>query len=62
MQEIKSPKCGEVFRVDESGHAAIIFRASGLDESRSGRKRVGEKLNNGLAMNPEDFEVRWTSD
>ena len=24
MQEIKMPKCGEVFRVDESGYAAIV--------------------------------------
>lgn len=24
MPEIKCPKCGEVFRVDESGYAAII--------------------------------------
>ena len=55
MQEIKSPKCGEVFRVDESGHAAIIFRASGLDESRSGRKRVGEKLNKEYLLKVLDF-------
>ena len=24
MQEIKCPKCGEVFQVDESGYAAIV--------------------------------------
>lgn len=24
MQEIKCPKCGEVFTVDESGYAAIV--------------------------------------
>ena len=24
MQEIKRPKCGEVFQVDESGYAAIV--------------------------------------
>lgn len=24
MPEIKCPKCGEIFRVDESGYAAII--------------------------------------
>ena len=24
MQEIKCPKCGEVFAVDESGYAAIV--------------------------------------
>ena len=24
MQEIKCPKCGAVFTVDESGHAAIV--------------------------------------
>ena len=24
MQEIKCPKCGEVFQVDESGYAAIL--------------------------------------
>ena len=26
MQEIKCQKCGEVFRVDESGYAAIVER------------------------------------
>ena len=24
MEEIKCPKCGEVFKVDESGYAAIV--------------------------------------
>ena len=24
MQEIKCPKCGEVFQVDEAGYAAIV--------------------------------------
>lgn len=24
MQEIKCPKCGEIFQVDESGYAAIV--------------------------------------
>ena len=24
MQEIKCPKCGEVFQVDETGYAAIV--------------------------------------
>ena len=24
MQEIKCPKCGELFQVDESGYAAIV--------------------------------------
>ena len=24
MQEIKCPKCGEVFQVDDSGYAAIV--------------------------------------
>ena len=26
MQEIKCPKCGEVFQVDETGYAAIVKR------------------------------------
>ena len=29
MQEIKCPKCGELFQVDESGYAAIVKQAGG---------------------------------
>ena len=29
MQEIRCPKCGEVFQVDESGYAAIVEQGEG---------------------------------
>ncbi len=44
MQEIKCPKCGEVFQVDESGYAAIV-------------KQVRDKeFNKELAQKQDDFE------
>lgn len=31
MQEIKCPKCGEIFQVDESGYAAIVKQVRDKD-------------------------------
>ena len=30
MQQIKCPKCGEVFRIDEAGYAAIVKQRQGI--------------------------------
>ena len=40
MQEIKCPKCGEVFQVDESGYAAIVrqVRDKEIEKELSERK------------------------
>ena len=40
MQEIKCPKCGEVFQVDESGYAAIVkqVRDKEFDKEISARE------------------------
>ena len=53
MQEIKCPKCGEVFQVDESGYAAIVrqVRDKEFEKELSERKAqyLSEKENAELA-------------
>ncbi len=39
MQEIKCPKCGEVFRVDESGYAAIVKQVRDKEFSKEIHER-----------------------
>ena len=45
MQEIKCPKCGEVFQVDESGYAAILKQVhdAEFDKEISRRQKEYEK-------------------
>lgn len=42
MQEIKCPKCGEVFQVDEAGYAAIVkqVRRSLIKSLKSGKRSL----------------------
>ena len=46
MQEIKCPKCGEVFAVDESGYAQIIqqVRDKEFDKELKQREKNWKKL------------------
>ena len=48
MQEIKCPKCGEVFQVDESGYAAILkqLRAHEFDKEIAQREKAIENDKN----------------
>ena len=39
MQEIKCPKCGEVFVVDESGYANIVKQVRDKEFARELKKR-----------------------
>ena len=39
MQEIKCPKCGEVFVVDESGYAQIVQQVRDKEFAKELRKR-----------------------
>ena len=56
MQEIKCPKCGEVFQVDESGYAAIVrqVRDKEFEKELSERKAqyLSEKENAVLLRRP----------
>lgn len=46
MQELKCPKCGEVFKVDESGYAAIVEQVRSAEFEKELEKRItGEKQN-----------------
>ena len=40
MQEIKCPKCGEVFQVDESGYAAIVKQVRDTEFEKEIKQRV----------------------
>lgn len=42
MQEIKCPKCGEVFQVDESGYAAIVKQVRDKEFSKEIRTRESQ--------------------
>ena len=44
MPEIKCPKCGEVFTVDESGYAAIVAQVRDAEFHDAVRERI-EQLN-----------------
>ena len=39
MQEIKCPKCGEVFQVDEAGYAAIVKQVRDKEFNRELKER-----------------------
>ena len=42
MQEIKCPKCGEVFQVDESGYAAIVQQVRDKEFSKEIQNRENQ--------------------
>ena len=42
MQEIKCPKCGEVFQVDESGYAAIAKQVRDKEFEKDFNRRIAE--------------------
>ena len=46
MQEIKCPKCGEVFQVDEAGYAAIVKQV----RDKEFNKEVDERIENAVEI------------
>ena len=52
MQEIKCPKCGEVFQVDESGYAAIVKQVRDKEFS----KEVQQEKENAVKIAVADVE------
>ena len=42
MQEIKCPKCGEVFQVDETGYAAIVQQVRDKDFKKDVKEREAQ--------------------
>lgn len=53
MQEIKCPKCGEVFQVDESGYAAIVQQV----RDKEFEKQVKERENSLLSQQETQIEL-----
>lgn len=49
MQEIKCPKCGEVFQVDESGYAAIVKQVRDKEFSKELEKQKNMAVNLAVA-------------
>ncbi len=53
MNEIKCPKCGEIFQVDESGYASILQQVRDVEfnkEIERNRRDFSEKQENALAL------------
>ena len=42
MQEIKCPKCGEIFQVDESGYSAIVKQVRDKEFSKEIQNREAQ--------------------
>ena len=45
MSEIKCPKCGEVFKVDQSGYAAILDQVRNTEFQKELKERENQLLN-----------------
>ena len=59
MQEIRCPKCGEVFQVDESGYAAIVKQVRDhefAEELKAQTERFEEERNNALKLAKAESE------
>ena len=41
MQQIKCPKCGEVFRIDEDGYAAIVKQVRDKEFNNEIKREIG---------------------
>lgn len=63
MQEIKCPKCGEVFQVDDSGYNQIVQQVRGKEFEKELEQRVHEleqKSKNDLALSQLEQEKKHT--
>lgn len=54
MQEIKCPKCGEVFQVDASGYAAIVKQV----RDKEFEKELSERQNTFQTERLQRFRLR----
>ena len=48
MSEIKCPHCGEVFKVDEQGYAAIVAQVKTAEFDKELDKRVADEKRQGF--------------
>ena len=60
MSEIKCPKCGEVFKVDEQGYSAILEQVRSAEFSRELNERVAEERQNVQKVAELQFAGRLT--
>ena len=50
MSEIKCPHCGEVFKVDEQGYAAIVAQVKTAEFDKELDKRVADEKDKALKL------------
>ena len=50
MSEIKCPHCGEVFKVDEQGYAAIVAQVKTAEFDKELDKRVADEKDKALSF------------
>ena len=65
MQEIKCPKCGEVFTVDEAGYAAIVSQIKNKEFNKEIEERVrqlDESRNKDIALLKDKFKSEKEKD
>ena len=60
MSEIKCPHCGEVFKVDEQGYAAIVAQVKTAEFDKELDKRVADEKDKALKLAQLDFDSRYT--
>ena len=53
MSEIKCPHCGEVFKVDEQGYAAIVAQVKTAEFDKELDKRVADEKDKALNTSPQ---------
>ena len=60
MSEIKCPHCGEVFKVDEQGYAAIVAQVKTAEFDKELDKRVADEKDKALKLAKLDFDSKYT--
>ncbi|WP_295210643.1 DUF2130 domain-containing protein [Ruminococcus sp.] len=60
MSEIKCPHCGEVFKVDEQGYAAIVSQVRNEQFNDEVDKRVKDEKEKALQLAQLDFDSRYS--
>ena len=59
MSEIKCPHCGEVFKVDEQGYAAIVSQVRTEEFDKELNKRVADEKDKALKLAKLDFDSKY---
>ena len=58
MNEIKCPRCGEVFQVDESGYAAILKQVKDKEFEKEKKAQIELELKNAALMHSQELSEK----